>query len=83
MYAEPKDDLLEKISTLVSADKSEWIGTATSMIEKLELDLQPNMLSRKLNVSVSKLFYEYGIRYESSRTHDGRQIKLRLMSDNA
>ncbi len=53
------------------------------MIEKLELDLQPNMLSRKLNVSVSKLFNEYGIRYESSRTHDGRQIKLSLMSDNA
>lgn len=79
LYSEPKDELLEKISTLLSENKPEWIGTATSMIEKLELDLQPNMLTRKLNVSVSRLLNEYGIRYESSRTHDGRQIKLSLI----
>lgn len=53
------------------------------MIEELKLDLKPNMVSRKLNVSVSRLFNEYGIRYESSRTHDGRQIKLSLISNNA
>lgn len=79
LYSEPKDELLEKISTLVSVSNPEWIGTATSMIEKLELDLQPNMLTRKLNVSVSRLFNEYDICYESSRTHDGRQIKLSLI----
>ena len=71
--------MLEKISTLVSASNSEWTGTATLIIEKLGLDLQPNMLTRKLNVSVSRLLNEYGIRYESSRTHDGRQIKLSLI----
>lgn len=83
LYSEPKDELLEKISTLVSAGNTEWIGTATSMIEELGLDLQPNILSRKLNVSVSRLFNEYNIRYESSRTHDGRQIKLSLINDDA
>lgn len=83
LYSEPKDKLLEKISTLLSASKPEWIGTATSMIEELKLDLKPNMVSRKLNVSVSRLFNEYGIRYESSRTYDGRQIKLSLMGDKA
>lgn len=79
LYSEPKDELLEKISTLVSASNPEWTGTATLIIEKLGLDLQPNMLTRKLNVSVSRLFNEYGIRYKSSRTHDGRQIKLSLI----
>lgn len=83
LYSEPKDELLEEISTLVSASKPEWIGTATSMIEELKLDLKPNMVSRKINVNVSRLFNEYGIRYESSRTHDGRQIKLSLIIKNA
>lgn len=76
LYCEPKDEVLEKVSTLVSESNSEWIGTASSIIEQLRLDIQPNMLSRKLNVSVSRLLNEYCIRYESSRTHDGRQIKL-------
>ncbi len=75
--------MLEKISTLLSAGKPEWIGTATSMIEELKLDLKPNMVSRKLNVNVSRLFNEYNVRYESNRTHDGRQIKLSLISNNA
>lgn len=83
LYSEPKDELLEKISALVSADSPEWTGTATSLIAELGLDLQPNMLSRKLNVTVSKLFNEYNIRYESSRTHNGRHIKLSLINDNA
>ena len=53
------------------------------MIEELKLDLKPNMVSRKLNVNVSRLFNEYNVRYESNRTHDGRQIKLSLISNNA
>jgi RecA-family ATPase len=79
-FTEPKDEMLDKIATLISVSNPKWIGTATSLIDDLGLDIQPNMLSRKLNVSVSKLFNDYGISYENNRTHEGRQIVLSLVN---
>lgn len=35
-----------------------------------------NVLTRKLNVSADRLYNDYGIRYESKRTHDGRTVCL-------
>lgn len=40
--------------------------------------MQPNVLTRKLNVSIERLFVDYGIRYESKREHRSRMIKLAL-----
>lgn len=36
------------------------------------------MLTRKLNVSADRLYNDYGIRYESKRTHEGRSVSLKL-----
>ena len=43
-----------------------------------EMDMQPNILTRKLNIGMERLFMDYGIRYESKRGHSSRMIKLTL-----
>ena len=37
----------------------------------------------KLNVSADRLYNDYGIRYESKRTHEGRVVKLTLENSGA
>ena len=38
--------------------------------------MQPNKLTKKLNICVEKLYADYQITYKSSRGHDGRMIYL-------
>lgn len=70
----PPDPLLEKINTLVS---DIWTGSPTDLVQLLELDQKPNVFSRYLNVNKSRLENEYGIDYQSNRTHGGRIIVLK------
>ena len=49
---EPEDPLLEKSKELVTDEEPEWGGTATDLLELLQVEMQPNTLSRKLNVSL-------------------------------
>ena len=56
-----------------------WCGTASELLQILQdLDMQPNILTRKLNICMERLFVDYGIRYESKRGHSSRVIKLTL-----
>lgn len=68
--------IVGKIKELVTAEQPEWTGTATELTELLQVEMQPNALSRKLNVSLERLLIEYGIRYKSERGHEGRRIYL-------
>ena len=80
LWKEPADFVLETISKVVSNDMPEWCGTATELMQFLpEIGMQPNVLTRKLNIGAEKLYMDYGVRYESSRDHSGRRIKLRLL----
>jgi hypothetical protein len=45
--------------------------------------MQPNVLTRKLNVEASRLFSDHSIRYESGRTHAGRTVSLTLLPKEA
>lgn len=78
LWKEPPDELLESISRIVSIDSPVWRGSPSALAEILQMDLSPNVMSRRLNVSTSRLLNEYNIRYESSRSHDGRKITLTL-----
>jgi len=79
LWKEPPDPLLEAVARLVTADTPEWSGSATELIDGLDrMDIQPNVLTRQLNVGADRLWNEYNIRYESNRTHAGRNIKLIL-----
>ena len=78
--APPPDEVLEKISALLTVENPWWSGAASDLLPLLsEVDLQPNTLTRKLNVNVERLLNEYNIRYENSRTRQGSHIKLTLL----
>lgn len=78
LWKDPPDELLESISRIVNEECPKWCGSPSALAETLQTDLQPNVLSRKLNVSTNRLLTEYNIRYDSSRNHDGRRITLTL-----
>ena len=75
----PADPLLESVSKIVDVEKQEWTGTATELITVLELDISANSLTRHLNVNADRLFNEYNISYENTRTHAGRQVTFKLI----
>ena len=83
LWKEPEDPLLEKIKELVTDEQPEWSGTATELVEILQVEMQPNALSRKLNVSLERLLLEYGIQYKTERGHDGRKIRLTFVGTTA
>lgn len=80
LWKEPADPILEAIAKVVSEEKPKWSGTASELLLLLpDLEIQPNVLTRKLNIGAEQLFVNYGIRYESNRKCTGRIIKLELL----
>ena len=77
-YREPPDPVLEAVAALVTVERPEWSGTATDLTAALGVDMKANALAMRLNVRAWRLSYEYHIRYESTRTHAGRSIRLTL-----
>lgn len=80
LWKEPPEPLLECIANLVTEENPTWQGTATELIEKLGLDMKPNVLSLKLNVNAGRLMNDYSIRYTNKRNHSGRMIFFSLLS---
>ncbi|MEA4896228.1 MAG: helicase RepA family protein [Oscillospiraceae bacterium] len=80
LWKEPPDMILDFISRLVTTENPEWYGSPTELVAALDLDMKPNVLTLRLNVNAGRLMQEHGIRYESSRTHSGRFIKLTYIS---
>ena len=78
LWKEPPDPVLAAIAALVTAEQPQWSGTATELVAALGLKMKPNALSMRLNVRAGKLQCEYGIRYESHRSHAGRTLSLSL-----
>ena len=80
LWKEPADPILETIAKVVLEEQPLWCGTASELLQLLQdLDIQPNVLTRKLNIGAEQLFVNYGIRYASNREHSGRMIKLELV----
>lgn len=80
LWKEPPEPLLECIANLVTEENPTWQGTATELIEKLGLDMMPNVVSLKLNVNAGRLMNDYSIRYTNKRNHSGRMIFFSLLS---
>lgn len=79
LWKEPNDPLLESVSKLVNKDFPEWTGNASELIEQLgNIEIQPNVLTRRLNIGAERLLNEYGINIETSRSHIGRIVRLKL-----
>jgi hypothetical protein len=76
LWQEPPDSILEAIADFLRLRDMQWSGSASELIAMLRLEIQPNVLTRWLNVGAERLWNEYHIRYESNRNHFGRTIKL-------
>ena len=82
-WKEPPEPLLEKIAATLFSESDRWEGTASELCERLGVDIKPNVLSLRLSINASKLFRDYGIRYQNSRTHNGRKVSLWKETDEA
>lgn len=77
-----ENPLLKDLFSLLSYEQPLWQGTASELIEILALaDITPNVLTRRLNVSVDELANRYGINLKYKRTHTDRLIILEKTKD--
>jgi RecA-family ATPase len=76
LWKDPPDPVLDAVAAIVTGQRPEWSGSPTELVVRLGLDMQPNVLTKRLNVNAGRLQDEYGIRYESDRDHNGRRIRL-------
>ena len=78
LWKEPSDPLLEAIAKMLTAENPMWQGSATELITLLGVDVQPNALTKKLNVKSGKLWNDFNIEYKNEHTRSGSRISLTL-----
>ena len=80
LHKEPPAPILEAVAKLVTEP---WCGSPTELATALQAGMQPNTLTKHLNVNAGRLFEEYGVQYENARNHAGRKITLTHVSEKA
>ena len=81
MENEPHRELPDPVLEAVAKQVTEpWCGSPTELAALLQADMQPNTLTKHLNVNAGRLAEEYGIKYETGRNHSGRKITLTPVS---
>lgn len=68
--------MLDKIAAVITEDTPVWNGSATELLALLGEDIQPNILTRRLNIKAGELLNEHGIAYTVKRTRNGSSISL-------
>ena len=68
------------IAEKITEENPVWDGSISDFRDFLGTDITPIQLGMKLNVTAGRLLNEYGILYESRRTHAGRRIKFVLQA---
>ena len=76
LWKKPPDPLLDKISAVITVNTPVWNGSATELVSLLQEDIQPNILTRRLNIKAGELLHEHGIEYIVKRTRNGSSISL-------
>lgn len=77
-----ENPLLKKICSLLTIENPRWQGTATELINALELaDINTSVLARKLNISVDELLNKYVISYKQKRNHTEKLIILEKLQE--
>ena len=80
LQKEPPNPVLETVAKMVT---EVWCGSPTELVSFLQIDMQPNTLTKHLNVNSGRLLLEHNIQYENTRTHAGRKITLTPVSEKA
>jgi RecA-family ATPase len=81
LWQEPKDPLLEKVAALVTSEQPKWSGSASDLVAAIQTDLQPNGLSKRLNVKAGVLWQDYHIQYHSEHRRNGSYIEMTLLPE--
>ncbi len=76
LWKKPPDPLMSKLAAVIAGDTPVWSGSATELVALLGEDIQPNILTRRLNVKAGELLNEHGIEYTVKRTRSGSFISL-------
>lgn len=76
LWKNPPDQLLDKVAAVITEDNPVWNGSATELAGLLQDEIQPNILTRRLNVKAGELLNEYQIEYSVKRTRNGSFISL-------
>ena len=76
LWKNPPDPLLDKVAAVITEDNPVWNGSATELAGLLLDEIQPNILTRRLNVKAGELLNEYQIEYSVKRTRNGSFISL-------
>ena len=71
------DPLLDKVAALLTEEEPAWEGNATALVGLLQEDIQPNILTRRLNVQSGVLRDRYGIQYTVQHTRNGSLLCLK------
>lgn len=77
LWKKPPDPFLKRVVEILTATAPEWNGSATELAVLLQEEMQPNILTRQLNVKAGELLSEYGVEYTVKRTRNGSAIRLR------
>ena len=80
LWKEPPEPLLDEIAEFVMKDNPYWEGSPTALVALINVDIQPHVITRKLNILAERLYTEHGILFRSERVHEGR--KLRFWKDS-
>ena len=76
LWKEPPEPLLDEIAELILKENSYWEGSATELASLVKVEVQPHVITRKLNVLAGRLYAEHGIYFRSERTHEGRKLRF-------
>ena len=76
LWKEPPEPLLDEIAELVMKDNPYWEGSPTALVALINVDIQPHVITRKLNVLAGRLYTEHGIFFRSERDHEGRKLRF-------
>ena len=57
-------------------DNPYWEGSPTALVALINMDIQPHVITRKLNVLAGRLYTEHGILFRSERVHEGRKLRF-------
>lgn len=78
LWKTPPDPILELVAGVVSDEQPCWEGTASELLQLIpEIDMKPNVFTRKLNGGTSKLYCDYNVSYTNDHKHEGRKIYLK------
>ena len=76
LWKQPPDPLVEQIASILTEEHPSWEGSAAELAMLLDDEVQPNVLTRRLNVKSGNLLAEYGIIYQHKRSRTGSHIRL-------